>query len=318
MTICHFINQVQGGGLAFITLERYPLDQCAIYKLQTKKKLAALLGLSLGQLKLLSEKSDKNYKIFDIHPEGRKSRTVEQPKPILERIHARIFRLLQRVETPGYLYSGVKGRSYVNNAAAHGGRHNLAKLDIKSFYPSTKSYRVYSFFNKTLQCSPDVSGILTRLTTCSGHVPTGSCLSQLLAYYSNKQMFDEIYAIASHSGVAMTCYVDDLVFSGMNVSRGFLFSIKKVIHKNGLKYHKERFYHKDQPCLVTGVIVKNNKLLVPNKLNKAIGIDLRSTCTLNEEELRSLVGRCNAASQIEARFSPLAIYARRILNNFST
>jgi len=293
----------------------YPINQCALYRLTTKRKLASLLNLTNEKLLWLAEQGDKNYRTFVITPDGRKSRTVEQPKKELEHVHSRLFDLLRRVEAPEYLYSGVRGRSYVTNASQHIGCHNLAKLDIKAFYPSTTTRNVYYFFRDTLQCAPDVAGILASLTTYDGHVPTGSCLSQVLAFYAHYDMFNEIHNLSVSRGVTMTCYVDDLTFSGRAVSRGFLFEIKKLIHQRGLGYHKECFYTKGQAKLVTGVIIKGDDIKAPNRLQLAIhqGVAKLPTSSI-VKPLRSLVGRCNAAFQIEGRFKIVATRVRRVLS----
>lgn len=294
-------------------IKSYELNQCALYKVTTKRKLAKILCLSTSQFKKLIEQGDKNYNIFTIHPVGRKSRTVEQPKKALEQLHLRIFKLLQCISPPDYLYSGVRKRSYVQNAQRHTGVHNVAKLDIKKYYPSTMKHHVFGFFKDTLLCSPDVAGILATLTTCNGHVPTGSPLSQHLAFYAHYNMFNKIHALSVAHGITMTCYVDDITFSGKRLSRSFLFKIKKIIYQRGLKYHKEHFYTKDIPKLITGVIIKGNNSYVPNKLNKGIGLGIRNIKTTTTDDMRSLVGKCNAATQIDKRFISYARHIRKLL-----
>ncbi|MET0100091.1 MAG: reverse transcriptase family protein [Sedimenticola sp.] len=288
----------------------YPIHQCALYKLRNKRKLASILGLPLPKLLRLVKLGDRNYHQFEINPAGRKPRPVQHPKARLEQIHARLFELLRRVTPPAYLHSGIKGRSYVTNAKSHLGEHPVCKLDIKSFYPSTTYQHVSQFFRDTLSCSPDVAAILTSLTTVNGHLPTGSCLSQILAFYSHVEMFNKIHNAASDLGITMTCYVDDITCSGEGVTPGFLFEIKKIIHKRGLTYHKERIYRSDEPKLITGVIINKDEARVPNKLQRVIheGIDELAASTV--DDLRSLAGKCNAAAQIEPHFLGIASRVR--------
>ncbi|MCP3670261.1 MAG: hypothetical protein GY814_07485 [Gammaproteobacteria bacterium] len=126
-------------------------------------------------------------------------------------------------------------------------------------------------------------------------------------------MFDKIYQLAVENDVRMTCYVDDLTFSGDAVNSAFMFEVKKIIHHRGLKYHKECTFNATDPKLVTGVIVKQEQILVPNKLQLAISHGIENISSASPDEIRSLAGKCNAAAQIEPRFLSLARYVRKFL-----
>src|SRR4051812_29293602 len=77
----------------------------------------------------------ENYKLFTITNEAGKARAIQWPKRRLQAVHARVHTLLSRVEVPAYLYSAVKGKSYVSNAAAHDPMMPTVKIDIKKFFP---------------------------------------------------------------------------------------------------------------------------------------------------------------------------------------
>ena len=140
----------------------------------------------------------------------------------------------------------------------------MMKIDIKSYFPSSTSKRVYYYFHTILKCSPDVSGILTKLTTYNEYLPTGSPSSPRLAYYAYGEMWDRIYHLARKSNYLMTVYIDDLCISGETISRKLFWEIKEIIHSFELRYHKEKVYYA-QPFKVTGVIIYRNQLDVPNK-----------------------------------------------------
>jgi len=128
-------------------LKRYPINQSPLYKLRNRRKLASIFNLKISDLEALVKRND-NYRIFRIGKETKKTRTVEVPKPKLDRLHHRLFVLLSRIEPPDYLHSGVKGRSYVTNAKSHLHAHELAKVDIVQFFPSTKGWHVFNFFQR--------------------------------------------------------------------------------------------------------------------------------------------------------------------------
>lgn len=282
----------------------YPLDQCPLYRMQGRRKLAQeVFNVELSLLERLANNAS-NYRVFDIQ-QGDKTRQVEVPKPILERIHRRLFVLLERIEKPVYLQSGVKGRSYITNARLHVGPVPLVKLDVKKFYPSVDSARVYRFFHEMLHCSPDVAGLLTKLITYDGHVPTGSCMSQLLAFFAAKPMFDELDRLATKHGLRFSGYVDDMTFSGVRATPAFLWAAKQVVHSHGFSYHKDRCYTAQQRKLVTGVMVDSDCIaILPSKEH-----DLwRKIHDLGAGDLEqrmaavnSLIGSVVAAGQIEAR-----------------
>jgi len=287
-------------------ITKYPIDQSPLYRLNSKKKLSVLLGISLARLVKLS-KSENNYKIFTIYKND-KPRRVEAPKKHLEAIHKKLFKLLKRIETPDYLHSGVKKRSHVTNASAHTGTNELAKIDIKSFYPSTQRETIYQFFRRVLCCSPDVSKILTDCCTVNNHIPTGSQISQVLAFHSNKGLFDEIYNLSRNNGITFTCYVDDLSFSGHVVTPSFLWEVKKLIFNRGYKYHKEHRYPRNKVKVVTGVAIRDDQALVMNSHHKSIH-KLREQLKSNEiskTEVSSLIGMLNSASQLNKHYGNIS------------
>ena len=295
--------------------KKYPLNQSPFYKLSSKRKLAELLGCSGYSLLKLSKRKD-NYRCFAIRKKN-KLRQIEPPKARLKYIHKRIFNLLRRIETPKYLHSGVKKKSHVSNALSHQGNTELFKVDLKSFYPNTKEKAIYHYFHYYLFCSIDVAACLASLTTYDGHVPTGSPLSQLLAFYANKKMFDDLNILSIKHDTKMTCYVDDLTFSGDKVSGEFIWAVKKLIKKHGMEYHKEKIYKDNQPKLITGVILRGNEAFSRNEHQKDIHESLAkySVEGLTESEGQRLLGRLYSAGQVENRFIWLANLVRREMNS---
>ncbi len=283
----------------------YALDQSPLYRMRSRKRLAAdVFNIELSLLERLAANSN-NYRVFNIK-QGDKSRQVEVPKAIVERLHRRLFALLERIEKPLYLHSGVKKRSYLTNARAHLGSRSLVKLDLKKFYPSVRADMVYRFFHDALQCSPDVAGLLTRLCVYDGHVPTGSCLSQLLAFFAVKPLFDEIDSLAKSEGLYFTAYVDDMTLSGERATPAFLWKVKQLVHSHGLRYHKDRFYPSNARRVVTGVLIDGDRLAVQPSKEFAIWQQMQALGCGDEAErltaLEKLIGSAVAASQIEARF----------------
>lgn len=290
---------------------RHPLNQSPLYKVTSPKRLAEVLGISLPDLEHLIAAEHDNYQVFDVTRSDGGKRKIEQPKARTQGLHRRVCDLLSRIETPEYLHSAIKGRSYLTNAAAHVGRGPMVKVDVRSFFRSVPRAAVYRFFTEWMRCAGDVSGMLARLLTVYGHLPTGSSASPILSYYAFKSMFDRIDALARERGLVLTVYVDDMCLSGAAATRRLLYEVRRIIASNGLKSHKARYFGPKRPKIVTGAVVGEAGLRLPNRRHLKIyqgyralrgEADARKKLVL----LTPLVSRLYEAAQVEARWLPKA------------
>ena len=285
--------------------QRYAINQSPLYKIQSKKKLAELLRLSISEIKSIKNNIKNNYYIKTIQDKNsEKKRKCECPTGQLKYIHKRLFTLLIRIEPPAYLQSGIKGRSYITNAEKHLNATRLITMDIEKFFPSTKFWHVYGFFNDILKCSPDVAHALTVLTTYDNHIPTGSPISQILAFYSHYGMFNAIDDFATSENLTFTCYVDDITLSGNKATKKAQYHVRGLLKSRSLSSprRKEHFYELGKPKHVTGSVINKDRLFLPNKKHKKIFDILHDIKNANDiayrlELLNSNIGRANAALQ---------------------
>lgn len=267
---------------------RYVCNQSPFYKLRSKARLASILNITPSELKAHLKSANNDYSEFDIigsvSPKPKK-RHIEEPKPKLRRIHKRIELLLNRIFPPDYLFCPVKRRSYVTNAKEHLSSTEIAVLDIKKYYPSTRASRVFQFFHEEMGCDRDIAGALMTLCSFNGHLPTGSPLSPILSFLAHKRMWDRIAMMVEQAGCRLTVYIDDLTISGTKVLGSLVWAVKQEIKNTGLHYHKEKSYKGKGARKITGVIIKNDELLLPNtqhlKIHK-LRIDL-----VKEKDLES-------------------------------
>ncbi len=117
----------------------------------------------------------------------------------------------------------------------------------------------------------------------------------------------------------MSVFVDDLTFSGKNVNKLFSNSVAKIVQDAGLIVHpgKTQLYGHDKPKLITGVIVDGDGMSVRNKHHKAIYTLFSDIpeCTDDvqlEKMQKELVGRLNAAGQIDSAFKQRASQVSRV------
>ena len=115
-----------------------------------------------------------------------------------------------------------------------------------------------------MQCESDVAGHLTRLATYQRHLPTGSPLSPIMAYFAYYDVWEAVAEITRQHGYTLTVYVDDVTLSGLHICSAVLWQIKHAIHRSGLRYHKEKTFI-DRPAEITGVIVDGDRLVAPRR-----------------------------------------------------
>ena len=305
-----------------VDIKKYNINQCALYKCVSKKRLAKVLRLSERELKSIS--AVISYHSFELEKK-RTSKTapvemrqITAPDRELKAVQSRILRLLQPVLRPKWLISGEKGKCYIDNGKAHRSNSYCLTMDIKKFYDHCKREPVYQFFRQDLCTSSDVAAILTDIVTYLGGLPTGCPTSQMLAFYAYHRMFNEINEIAKSFGCVFTLYVDDMTFSSNSpfdiklLIRQIDIALRKFGHRP--KYQKIKYYSKDSPKLITGVVVTQDHTLdIPNSLQRSIYTNfqdikhLRNQAIIEENDrisLRRLRGQIQAARNIDYKRFP--------------
>lgn len=279
-------------------VKRITLRGSAIFGIKSFRRLSEIMRAPEDLLRHLAD-SDNNYIEFDL-----KGRWIENPKPALKRIHQRFSFLLSQIETPDYLHSGVKGRSYITNSSKHVANLRSVKVDVKKFYPSSRSAEVYRFLTEDLEWSKDVSGLFTRIMTIKGHLPTGGNASPILSFWAYKPLFDEVHDLASAAGCHFSLYIDDMTLSGELATRTLMRDVRSAVGRYRLNAHKFKVFSKGQTRVVTGVAqtrfgpklpIRRQELIRHNRLA------LRNAKTETERLplLRTLVGRLCEAVEID-------------------
>jgi RNA-directed DNA polymerase len=300
-------------------MKKGAIEQCWLYAIASPKDLARRLstnGLVVSAADLNELAADVgNFKVFPKRTNG-KVRMVQQPRPRLQRVHRRIHDLLSRIETPDYLHSAIAGHSYITNAAVHGAAVPSIKIDVKKFFQSVPTAAVFCFFAGPMRCNIEVAGLLAKLLTYQGHLPTGGSASPIIAFYAFKEMFDEIECLARARCLTMSCYVDDMTLSGQRASRSALHQVRLIIAHHGLQSHKVRFLPANRPKVITGVVITAEGLRVPNRRHRAISQGFIEYQAATDEEsatkvLNKLIGRMHEAGQIEPQWKARAAALER-------
>src|SRR5271169_2759051 len=114
--------------------------------LYSVRRLESLLGFTRADLWRVAATAGRYYKPFfkkevprpfqkKIKP--RKARKIDNPTGELKTIQKNIYtRILKRIPLPENIMGGVSGCAISDNARVHLGGKVLAKIDIRSFFPS--------------------------------------------------------------------------------------------------------------------------------------------------------------------------------------
>jgi RNA-directed DNA polymerase len=300
--------------------KRIPIAGSALYRITSPRRLANILLISRDTLERLVDAGDDNYLVRQDRKSGR---IIEEPKPALKSVQKRFSRLLAQIETPDYLHSGVKGRSYQTNASAHLVENVCIKLDIRKFFPSVSSHYVQLFFECVLEYPPDVASRAKQLLTYGGHLPTGGNASTILSFWAYKPMFDEINELTRQENSTFTLYVDDISITGVVASRKIQHKVRKIINRYKLRAHKAKLFAPGQTRILTGVAITNKGKQLPYRRAKNISIleqqeSLTSNDTQKLEILSALIGKLSEASTINPAWrakKTAAIQRRRTLKS---
>lgn len=296
--------------------KNYNIERSPLYNLKSKKKLAELLMLPEDYFKVIHEY--KYSQFFKKKPNGT-NRVIDNPEESLKVIQKRIFKLLSRINKPDFVISGTKGKSYVDNARVHKDKQYICTIDIETFYDSTKEIYVYDFFRHRMKMDVDIATILTKLCTYQGKIPTGTSVSQLLAFWAYEKTFLNIESECKNKNVDMTLYVDDITLSSNKIiDKSLIKNIDVLLHQKKLKIKKEKtkLYTKNKHKSVTGVVINNrNEIKLENKKRKQI-LDLYKEClnplTITAEKLSKLDGKLNDAKQVEPGiYSTISIFIKK-------
>lgn len=198
----------------------------ATLNLYSMARLEALLETNREHLRYIAGHAGTHYRPFEkrerkqpfqkkIKPSKKRPRIIDNPGKELKILQTKINgRLLKSVAFPHYLCGGIPGKSVLDNVLTHLGASVLVTVDIKSFFRTITNRQVYQVWRKVLNCSPNVAGLLTQLTTFERHLPQGAPTSSLLANLVLFSIDGPIREECASRGVSYSTWVDDLAFSG--------------------------------------------------------------------------------------------------------
>lgn len=286
-------------------------------RLQTKEELLSLLNVAKS---ILFEKGDESpiklnsltwyantsldvkcYQTFTIPKKRGGERTIFAPFRPLKVIQQCLNLVLQCVFTPHKAATGfVPGKSIVDNARPHVGKHYVYNLDLKDFFPSVDFHRVKAClklppFNLTGEREP-LAFLIANLC-CVRHpddpkrafLPQGAPTSPILTNVICQQLDRRLKGLAKRFRITYTRYADDLTFSSfINVYQPdseFCRELQRIITEQRFVVNpgKTRLQRPGYRQAVTGLVV-NERVNVPRRFWRDIRALLHNWETLGYDE----------------------------------
>lgn len=226
----------------------------------------------LQEVMKISNDSADYYFTRTIDTELRKPRRIVTPFPYLMALQRWILRnILDRLEVSPVSFAYRKGVSLADNAAPHLGKRRLVKLDIRHFFESISSGKVYTVFEEAGYAKP-IATLLTKLCTLRGCLPQGAPTSPALANLVMRRFDARMNTYCLEHGISYTRYSDDLTFSADEMDAGALIRFaRSALREEGfaLNFEKIRVLGAGAQHRVCGLVV-NEKLSVPKAYRKKL------------------------------------------------
>ena len=257
------------------------------------RSLGLMFGFSPAFVMYLSHNGAKNYRSFAVGKQGG-TRRIHSPKVGLKHIQRRFGHHLARAgRHHGAVHGFVPDCSILSCAKQHLAQDWVLSMDIKNFFPSTRTGQVLGVL-EGLGYPTRARSVLGRLMTLSDGLPQGAPSSPVLANLAFGEVDVQLTQIAVEEGLVYTRYADDLVFSGKGeVPDGLANRVECVVARAGWVMHpaKTRLQLRGSGLSVLGLSVAGEVVgLGRKKTRKLRYAEHMLTKTLDEKARRSFAG----------------------------
>lgn len=238
-----------------------------------------LVGIKWKYLKLIINNIEKNYYNFSISKKSGGKRQISVPNESLTMCQEFIKeRILDKIPIHDSTNGFANNRSIITNARNHVGKEMILNIDLKDFFPSINSKKIFYVFHNLCGYSKDLSYCFTKLVMYNGGLPQGACTSPTLSNIVSFKMDIRLSNLSKKMGITYTRYADDITFSGKKdkINDGLLRIVTKIINESGyqINQNKTRFQSCKNKQEVTGLIVNNGVVSVPKIYIKKIRQEL--------------------------------------------
>lgn len=261
--------------------------------------LAEFLQLEVDALKKLAEKPD--YLQFFIPKPGGEKRLIESSQNQLKWLQKRLAYFFQAVYypiRPACAYGAVlatadeeQPRNVYTNALQHIGQKWLVNLDLRNFFHTINTGRIYEMLKRPpFAFNPKAARLLSRLITFEGRLPMGSPTSPILSNLACLPLDEKLATLAEKAGWAYTRFIDDMSFSSKKKFKGkHLDKITEIVREEGFEVNEDKVEVsriRDEPE-VTGLVLRSDKPDVSKAFLRELARNIDVYHALTEPELLS-------------------------------
>ena len=241
--------------------------------LRTKEHISHRVKINLNILEDVASNINDHCQIRSKETKPGKIRKIAQVSKKLKLIQRRILdKLLAPLIISSNAHGAVPKRSAKTNAAVHSGQRYIISIDLKSCFPNIHSSRVRKLFQNQLGCSPDVSNILTRLTTFDYHLTQGFSTSAALLNLICIALDEKIEKFIHMKNIRYSRYIDDITISGDFISEKTKDRIRSIIKNEGfiINNKKTDFSKGEKAINITGLNIRGAYPKVPRTYKRNI------------------------------------------------
>jgi RNA-directed DNA polymerase len=233
------------------------------------------------------------YKETKIFREGKSDRLISSPGPVLKFIQRRIHRrILEQISIDESAHGFVRGRSIFSAANPHSNHRIVICLDLRDFFPSITSNRVYGMF-KAYGFNQKIAAQLTALCCNNGSLPQGAPTSPMISNIICKKLDKRLRALMYKYSGNYTRYADDLIFSGEESISKLVPIIKHIIIDEGFELANEKF-----------------RMMRSGSRQRVLGLNVNHTVTVPKKARRLLRAMIHNQSLIEEKDYDFISYLR--------
>lgn len=237
--------------------------------------LSVLVGVDFEYLMSCSNCPERFYRQFEIAKRSGKSRTISEPLPTLKAVQRWILdNVLSAVPPSKYAKAYAANCSIREHARFHQRQKRLVLLDIKDFFPSIDSEKVFRVFRR-MGYIESLCGLLTGLCTLNGGLPQGAPTSPMISNLVCKRIDARLGAYCQNKNLRYSRYADDMAISGDVPVGAVIRHVEKVLGEEHLRLNhaKTRAFDGNQRQIVTGIVVNRHRQ-VPREYRRRIRQEL--------------------------------------------
>lgn len=205
-------------------------------------------------------------------------RHLYEPDALLKQTQQRLLQSFIKPVTPHPACTAYRrGYSIADHVWPHAGARVIITADLRDFFPSTRTDRVYNWWLAQLEYSEQAARLATLLTTYRGGLPQGAPTSPALSNLVNFELDQRLTRRVQESGGIYTRYADDMVFSWQTLRQppaDFAHAIRQVIHEYGYEFHPQKgwnIYSADDEPTITGVVLrKRGRVTITDEMRQII------------------------------------------------